>query len=455
MNTMACWVGRISDHRVARRSVALGVVAALAVVGCAKSTLRDPTDGGVGGDDGGTAPRELGPGDPRACATAPLLPNDHRLRVDPTGATPPPAGSCFRASIFGFDEYDTRYRELSYRIEVPARTGVELTVSETDRIPYLALVEGCDVAPGEERCVTYGASTLFESTPGVFFFGNPEGVTKPLVLSLRWSGLGDEAIPTPFTLETRSFSLPAEAACEAARPLAPGALLPARSERGGTYENWHCIRLPEAHFHEITIPAWHQTVALPDSQVLRQRAECGCDPRGGYTNLLDNFTDAPRTVVLERDPSQPLGVRYAPLPPNATCERASRLDVAGSEGAMRPLEVTPYARGVAEWRPDACSATNEAIWYRVTVPAGRTVRVRGRVSGSPYLALFALPGACTGEPSEGCDRGENTSIDEAFTHLHLDLANPSTEAVERVLVLGYEGPDSGPLAGTLGAHLLE
>lgn len=37
----------------------------------------------------------------------------------------------------------------------------------------------------------------------------------------------------------------------------------------------------------------------------------------------------------------------------------------------------------------------------------------------------------------------------------IDLTNASDAAVERIVVVGYEGPDSGPLSGELAAYLLD
>ena len=91
---------------------------------------------------------------------------------------------------------------------------------------------------------------------------------------------------------------------------------------------------PEAHFVAITIPPQSQAIALDGAQPLNQRSECGCTPGLPFVNQLNNFTDAPSTVLLERNPTQPIGVRYAPLPVNATCERASVLAVAHAGHAL-------------------------------------------------------------------------------------------------------------------------
>jgi hypothetical protein len=432
----------------------VGIVAVLVgIAGCSSSFEGLRADGGLEGTDGAVLPDtsppfDGGTGDPRYCALAPRLPLDAVLPIDPSVATPEPEGSCFAVAIEDF-AFDGDHRELSYTLEVPVGIGVEISISpvseDSAQRPDLALVEGCAPLASEDRCVTYAASSLFPSEPGRFFYGNPTDRAQSLVLSLRWFGI--PADPRPFTLTLRSFSLPARASCEAATPLAADVLLPASTERGGTYENWDCIRLPEAHFHTIKVPARHQTIPLEGSQVLRQRETCECVV-GGFTNLLDNYDDVEREVVLERVPSEPLGVRFAPLPPNAACEWATRLDVAPSEAGRTPVTIVPYAQRSNGFRTDACSVTNEAVWYRVSVPPRRTVRVSGALFGSPYLQIAALNGAC-GEESE-CTLG--TAGDSAVS---IDLPNASDAAVERIVVVGYEGPDSGPLSGELAAYLLD
>jgi hypothetical protein len=432
----------------------VGIVAVLVgIVGCSSSFEGLRADGGLEGTDGavpldGPSLFDAGTGDPRYCALAPRLPLDVVLEVDPRSSTAEPEGSCFAVAIEDF-AFDGDHRELSYALEVPVGIGVEVSISpvfeDSAQRPDIALVEGCAPPAGEERCVTYAASSLFPSEPGRFFYGNPTDRAQSLVLSLRWFGI--PADPRPFTLTLRSFVLPSNAACEAATPLAADVLLPASAERGGTYENWECIRLPEAHFHTIKVPARHQTIPLEGSQVLRQRETCACVV-GGFTNLLDNYEDVEREVVLERVPSEPLGVRFAPLPPNAACEWATRLDVAPSEAGRTPVTIVPYARGSSGFRADACGVTNEAVWYRVSVPARRTVRVSGPIFGSPYLRLAALNGECGEEPE--CTLGT-----ELESEVSIDLTNATDAAVERIVVVGYEGPDSGPLSGELAAHLLD
>lgn len=438
MRTKVAMVGLLAGLMVGCSSSFEGLTGTCEAGGCG--------DGGVSVEDASMR-FDAGEGDPRYCALAPQLPLDVVVEIDPTIARPEPEGSCLAASIEDFG-FDGDHGELSYALEVPVGTGVEVSVSpvpeDSAARPDIALVEGCAPPAGEDRCVTYAASSIFPSEAGRFFYGNPTDRPQSLVLSLRWFGI--PADPRPFTLTLRSASLPDRASCESPAPLGPDVLLPASTERGGTYENWSCIRLPEAHFHRITVPARHQTIPLEGSQVLRQREACEC-VGGGFTNLLDNYDDVARAVVLERVPSEPLGVRFAPLPPNAACEWAAWLDVAPFEGARTPVTIVPYAQRSNGFRPDACSVTNEAVWYRVSVPARRTVRVSGALFGSPYLQIAALNGGC-GEESE-CTLGTAGESD-----VSIDLTNTTDAAVERIVVVGYEGPDSGPLSGELAAHLL-
>jgi len=61
--------------------------------------------------------------------------------------------------------------------------------------------------------------------------------------------------------------------------------------------------------------------------------------------------------------------------------------------------------------------------------------------------LNVLPGACT-NAFDDCERGTTTGAG-----LTLVLSNPSAAAVERTVVVGYDGGGFGPVDGTIAAFL--
>jgi hypothetical protein len=396
-----------------------------------------PTADAVTQDTARDAPTPL-IGDPLYCDTAPFLGLDTRIEnVDPTGALSPEEGSCF--------EPNSEVRLLHYRVEIPARTGVEVRTAGTNP-PVVSFTDRCGRG-GASRCVffqnTNGDSGT--ATSRRWYYGNPSDATQTLWVNLKWfpttAASGGRA-PAPFSLETQSYALPVESNCETPLSLPENTLLPASPARGGTYENWECVRRTEAHFVSITIPPRSQAVALAGSQGLNQRSECGCTPGLPFVNLLNNFSDAPSTVTLERIPEEPIGVRYAALPANATCARAIALEVAANEASARPTPIAAYAATISEFRESACGAFNDAVWYRVTIPPGRSVRVRAEMN-SPYPVLAAFS-AC----------GEAGSAECTDLETGLALANPTGAAIEQTIVVGYEGPPAEtPIVGSISAFL--
>ena len=400
----------------------------------------------VAQDTARDAPPTVVTGDPLHCETAPLVPIDARVEnIDATGALSPEEGSCWTPN--------RERRAVYYRVEVPAHRGIEVRTSSATDAPVVGFVDRCTEAVS--RCIFFQNSNGDAGTAMSrrWYYGNPSDATQSLVIALHWfptSAMTGGEPPGVFTLETESHALPSEATCETPLSLGADTLLPASTSRGGTYENWECIRRPEAHFVSITIPPRSQAIPLEGSQQLNLRLECGCTPGLPFVNQLNNFTDTPRQVTLERIPNMPFGVRYAALPTNATCDGASPLEIAANEASARPTTVATYAYGISEYRVDACSAYNDAVWYRVSIPAGRRVRVTSSVN-SAYPLLAALMGACgTGADGETCTRAVYDG-----SALALDLENLSATTIERTLVVGSTGPDISPIVGTIRAFFVE
>ena len=422
-----------------------------ALSGCYQSGDVPTQDAGVRADavtqdTSRDAPPTVVSGDLLRCETAPLVPIDARVEnIDPTGALSPEEGSCW--------EPNNELKIVYFRMDVPAHTGIEVRTSSATDAPIVSFVDRCTDAVS--RCIFFQNTNgdAGTATSRRWYYGNPSDVTQSLVLNLRYfptSVMAGGTPPSVFTLETRSHALPTEATCETPLTLSADTMLPASTARGGTYENWECIRRPEAHFVSITIPPRSQAIPLEGSQLLNLRLECGCTPGLPFVNHLNNFTDVPQRVTLERVPDERIGVRYAALPTNATCDRASPLEVAANEASARITTIATYASGISESRADACSAYNDAVWYRISIPAGRRVRVTSSLN-SPYPVLAALRGACgTGADGETCTRGVYDGV-----ALSLDLENPSTTTVERTLVVGSDGPDMSPLVGSLTAFFVE
>ncbi len=419
-----------------------------ALTGCYQSGDVLTQDSGVRSDAvvARDAPPTVIMGDPLRCETAPLVPIDARIEnIDASGALSPEEGSCW--------EPNSERRAVYYQVEVPAHTGVEVRTTSATDAPIVSFVDRC--TDTESRCI------FFQNTDGDagaatsrrWYYGNPSDATQRLILSLYWfptSAMTGAEPPGVFTLETESHALPTEATCETPLSLPADTLLPASTARGGTYENWDCIRRPEAHFVTITIPPRDQAIALDGSQPLNQRSECGCTPEARFPNELSNFTDAPRTLTLERIPEQPIGVRYAALPVNATCTNATLLEVGADEASAATEPVASYDAAVSEHRADACGSYNDAVWYRVMVPAGRRVRVRAELN-SPYPALHALNAACGAVDADSCTPGERLEANNIF----VDLTNTTAAAVERTVVVAYDGPPGeGPLLGIVSAFLV-
>lgn len=261
------------------------------------------------------------------------------------------------------------------------------------------------------------------------YFGNVEPATVVLHLQLFWVG---EA-PSPFSLETRSTPIAAHSVCERALPLSPDTLIPASSERGGTYESWECNRLPESHFYEAIVPPQSVMIALPGSQYLNAHP-CGCEPL--LEDLLVNLEATPRVIQLEATPSEPLGMRIAALPPNATCEGATPLALDGAEQAL-----VPFPRLVSG--VDEC-AHNDVHYFVVEVPPRSTVEVSARLN-TPYPTL-ALAAAC----GDACTRSEVALPDGTRI---LTWSNENDAPITRWILVGSDGPAEGPLEGTVRARL--
>lgn len=389
-----------------------------------------PTDGAVDPPDGGP-PSRVDAGPPpepgRTCEDAPRLGLNARVeRIDPAGATPPPAGACWSGTLGP---------QLYYRLELPSRTGVEITTRGTNA-PVPGLVDRC--TPGADRCRFYNSNGSFSpgETERVTYVGNPEAEPRTLFLYTWW--VGDEV--APFSLETRSFTLSEHARCEDARTLPAGELVAPSTERGGTYESWDCWYLPESQFYLLTVPPGSAAVELPGSQLLRARAQCTC---GGETgeDWLVNLGDAPRTVLIEAAPGEPIGARIAPIGDTGTCDTAPALIV---DGPAVSLATYPRAlRAEAE-----CSTVSGGVgaptWFAVDVPAGATVSVTGTLT-TPYPVLVAFDG-CGGE---GCQQAEGRP-DGTYV---LELTNPSDLPVRRYVLAGdgFPGPAT-EASGTLQAR---
>lgn len=414
------------------------------LIGCYQSGNVLTQDAGVRSDapmqDAGRDAQPTMPiGDPLRCEAAPLLPIDARVEsIDPSEALSPPEGSCW--------DPDPERTVLYYRLEVPPHTGVEVQATGLNA-PTISFTEGC--LAGTSRCVFYqDTSGGGSDATSRWYYGNPSDSAQSLIINLHWY---PRSLPrSTFSLETKSYPLPTEATCETPIALAPDTLLPASTARGGTYENWDCIRSPEAHFVAITVPPRSQAIALEGSQPLQQRSECGCTPGLPFVNQLNNFTDVPTTVLLERNPTEPIGVRYAALPANASCEDATLLEVAENEASARATPLSSYAARISETRADSCATYHEAIWYRVTIPAGRRLRVRAVINTS-YPSLAALLGPCGSalgtERCESAMRGDSDST--------LELTNPGATAIERTLVVGDDGKGGLAITGSISAFFVE
>ncbi len=361
----------------------------------------------------------------RGCDDAPTLGLDTTETVAAAAGVVPAPGSC----------WDSLEPYVFRRVEVPALTGVEIRTDGADA-PVAHFFEGC--APAGERCVSFGPSGFFApfEPTRTTYYGNPSATPRSLIVAFWWVGDGE----TPFVITTRSGPVAEHGACDRARSLEPGELVPAATARGGTYESWSCWYLPESHFYDVEVPARHVALPLEGSQALRATGGCDCAPLATPDPLV-NLSSRPTTLHLEAEPSAPLGVRFEPLPDAAICEAAPRLLV---DGLVREIERFPrLISGIGD------CVYNDPHHYTVEIPALRSVEVELALR-TPYPAVHLL-GSC-GDPGS-CERAELSSRGDETRTLRLD--NTSAVTVTRHLVVGSEGPAEGTLEGTMRARLVE
>jgi hypothetical protein len=357
------------------------------------------------------------------CDEAALLGLDATELVDVAQAAVPEVGSCWS----GNEAYVFR------RIEIPPRTGVEIRTEGADA-PVVHLHEQCSLGGGD-RCVRFGPSGFFGPGEPVrtTYYGNPESTARSLHVAFWWVGEGE----TPFRVTTRSGPVAEHGACDRPMLLGPDELVSASAERGGTYESWSCWYLPESHFYDVELPAMHVAVPLEGSQLLRATGGCDCAPLASSDPLV-NLSDAPTTLHLEVDPSQPIGLRFEALPDVASCEQAEALPL---DGIARPVERFPrIVSGLGR------CAYNDPHHYLVEIPAGRSLIVEASLL-TPYPTIQLLD-ACG---AEECTYPE--PVERTDSTLRATFRNDTDAPLARILVVGSEGPAEIPLEGTLSARL--
>lgn len=356
-------------------------------------------------------PVVLPPADISSCAGAPELPIDAIMRGVEPNVGPAAFGLCWSgSSVLGY-----------FRLRLPARTGVEI-ITRGEAPPIASVTDRCGAGPDGE-CNHFGANGFFgpDESERTHYVGNPTDETWSLIVGVWW---GQDWPLAPFDIETRSAPLPAESACESARLLGAGELVPATP--GGFFDA--CGNSDNGRFYRIEIPPMSRAIPMEGVDYLHPIGSCNCsfDGTDSFETTLENLSDEPRFALLFAETN--VGFAVEPMPPSARCESAPSLSLDG--------EPTWVDMGFAGHPAIACDEgfSDGAHFVRVEVPASTTVVVTAR-----------FPDA---GPEQGTMLWARTSCatDECAGFLHSHLGATTSELVLRA-------PDDAPGSWIVGVAM--
>jgi hypothetical protein len=356
-----------------------------------------------------------------SCATATPLALDTPLRAQAFGDADVVLPVCVGSGMLAGGP------TLYYRVTVPGAQALHVTATpSSNAAPVLRLLDRCDTAGcGADGGACPAATCLADSgraASGSLAWVNPGAAAREVFVVAGAYPSTRGAVPTPFDLYASAETPPAEASCAGAIEVGEASPSPVASTAGAV------SLAPLCADNVASGPALWYRVRVPAGRILVARAV----RMGGASDpvlRLYSACGAACLVPAVRDNSAvPTGIRW--VNPGAA-EATVLLAVAMPTGAAMSFraEVTlraPAANAVcvnaravtdgdrlagenlddAGEAPPACAglgAATAGLWYRATVPAGRTLVVTARrpvvpVGGAtwtPTLRVLAGCGAAT------------------------------------------------------------
>lgn len=335
---------------------------------------------------------------------------------------------------------------LYYRVDVPANTKVEATVTPSGFDAVVRVLLAC----GATSCASSADNENANLAETVSYI-NSTAQAVPIIVAV--GGYGSTNTGT-FALTTKSTVLPAvpaNIACSAPVPLVGGATLTDQTLNGAVQTlGSKCVSVATGPsvFYSATVPAGQHLVtqATPTGTawdvVLRLLGACadtmclGSIDEGdtGEAEVLSyrNTGGTVRPVVLAVGNyanstlhAFDLSTFLGPLASNASCAQAIPL----TDGTLRLAE---DGEGATTALTNTClpSAGGKVLYYSVTIPAGKSLKVRVTPLGKwdPVIRLLADCAATTCVASQ--DSGNSGQIET------LNYANTTAAAQSFVVAVG-------------------
>lgn len=281
---------------------------------------------------------------------------------------------------------------LTYRVEVPAysRAIVTATPRPTSAAPLaLRANSGC----ADTQCPAVRTATAASEAVELALDHRADGVRAWTV----YAGSNSATADATFDISVRFVALPRNGECSMPMPVSAGATIPnQRAELGGA-DSVCGASVASALFYSLEIPPMSRVLATvratsgpPWPVGIVAMDGCGAssclrndwplDPTDPPSLKFDNDTSAPRSVLLAtagRGTFDLVTERFDRAS-NANCA-TPRLVVNGerlrSENLLRAATVTANCYGGSTNLPE--------LYYRTTIPAGHTLRVRAAPVGTP------------------------------------------------------------------------